>query len=246
MRIYEIKVRLPIQPIAMSNLGNPEKMSKFASDSIEIRVHNITAMRVLVIDNHDSFVYNIVGLLRNIRRRPDFYDLEWEVMLNDVVGLSDVAAYDAVILSPGPGIPSEAGAMMEILDMYAGVKPFFGVCLGFQAIAERFGARLDCLPSPRHGHLSRLCRIDPNDPVVGSLAETGAGVGRYHSWVVDPQSLPSCLVATSYDEDGNLMSLRHGDYPVAGTQFHPESFMSDCGERILSSFLEKYVIARVP
>lgn len=194
-------------------------------------------MLILVIDNHDSFVYNIVGLLRQVRDHGDFPDLEWDVRMNDDVDVQEVERYDAVILSPGPGVPSEAGMMMEIIDRYVRYKPFLGVCLGFQAIAEYFGAALRLLAVPRHGHMSGLCLIDHDDPLVGHLHSTAPMVGRYHSWIVAPESLPSCLVPTSYDEEGNIMSLRHRDLPVFGTQFHPESVISDCGESLLSAFL---------
>lgn len=194
-------------------------------------------MRVLVIDNHDSFVYNIVGLLRQIRDHGDFPDLEWQVRMNDDVDIDAVADYDAVLLSPGPGVPSEAGRMMEILDRYVRNKPFLGVCLGFQAIAECFGGRLRNMSAPRHGHMSRLSHLDQDDPLLGQFGDDAPAVGRYHSWVVVPESLPSCLVPTSFDEEGNIMSFRHQDLLVFGTQFHPESIISDCGVRLLSAFL---------
>lgn len=194
-------------------------------------------MRILVLDNHDSFVYNIIGLLRRIRDDGRFPGLSWEVRLNDRIHVEEVAPYDAVILSPGPGIPCEAGKMPEIIRRYAGSIPMFGICLGFQAIAECFGARLLRLPRPRHGHMSRLCRIDGGDAVMGRLAGVNPAVGRYHSWVVDAASLPPELVPTSYDEEGNLMSLRHREYKLFGTQFHPESVITSCGMELLKAFL---------
>lgn len=194
-------------------------------------------MRILIVDNQDSFVYNIVGLLRKLRKQEFFAGLEWDVEPNDRVDPAVAASYDAVILSPGPGLPCEAGRLCSVISECAGRVPLFGVCLGFQAIAEHFGGRLCRLPSPRHGHRSRLCRVDPRDPAVGFLAGGSTSVGRYHSWVVDPSSLPEDLVATSYDEEGHIMSLRHRRLPVFGTQFHPESVISDCGERIMGAFL---------
>lgn len=195
-------------------------------------------LRILIIDNYDSFVYNIIGLLGEIQSRGVVPDFEWRVVMNDAVDIKEAGEYDAIILSPGPGVPQEAGRMTEVLDKYVRCKPVFGVCLGFQGIAEYFGARLRQLPYPRHGHLSRLQDVDESDPLMGSLASGSAVVGRYHSWVVDEQTLPQELAATSFDEDGNLMSLRHRELPVFGTQFHPESIISDCGDRILEAFLK--------
>lgn len=194
-------------------------------------------MEILIIDNYDSFVYNIVGLMRDVAKRPGMESLAWRVVRNDVATDEDVESCDAIVLSPGPGLPSEAGRMMELLGRYAGKRPIFGVCLGFQAIACHFGATLRNLPMPRHGHRSELRAIDERDPIVGMLAAAAPVVGRYHSWVVDRGSLPECLVATSEDEDGNIMSLRHVELPIFGTQFHPESMISDCGLRIMENFL---------
>lgn len=196
-------------------------------------------MRILIIDNYDSFVHNIVGLLRELRDRRGFNGLEWERVYNDRVEMEAVGEYDALILSPGPGIPKEAGAMPELLHRHASRLPVLGVCLGFQAIAERFGAELRQLPIPRHGHPTRLCHMDPEDPLVGSLANhtPPPTVGRYHSWVVDSNTLPPELTATSFDEEGNIMSFRHRNLPVFGTQFHPESIITDCGGEILANFL---------
>lgn len=195
-------------------------------------------MRVLVIDNHDSFVHNIIGLLQELRSNDDrFSGLQWDIVLNDDAAPARALLYDALILSPGPGLPCEAGRLMETVKACAGRIPMLGICLGFQAIAENFGATLRRLPSPRHGHPSRLTRIDKEDPLAGSLADASPVVGRYHSWVVDTATLPSELAATSFDEEGNLMSLRHRELPVFGTQFHPESVITDCGRPLLAAFL---------
>lgn len=194
-------------------------------------------MRILVLDNYDSFVYNIIGLLRQINRDGFLPGLIWDVRLNDAVSIEEAGSYDAIILSPGPGIPCEAGKMPEIISQYADSIPMLGICLGFQAIAEHFGASLTRLSHPRHGHMSRLCRIDSNDPVIGILADKDTAVGRYHSWVADISSLPQDIVPTSYDEDGNLMSFRHRKYKLFGTQFHPESIITACGKELLVAFL---------
>lgn len=194
---------------------------------------------VLIIDNHDSFVYNVTGLLEKMRRLPDHDRLRWRVIGCDTVCPSDVTSSGAVILSPGPGLPSEAGRLMTAVACAAAHRvPTLGICLGYQAIAQHFGARLLNLPVPRHGHLSHLCRIDASDPVMGPLADTSPAVGRYHSWVVDAGTLPTGLVPTSFDEDGNIMSLRHAHLPLFGTQFHPESIITDCGEHIMAAFLD--------
>lgn len=194
--------------------------------------------KLLLVDNHDSFVYNIVGLLERVRTIHSDLHFTWDVILNDQISIGDVASYDALILSPGPGIPSEAGKLMEIISVYANKLPILGICLGFQAIAESFGAHLVHLPVTRHGHPSRLIGIDPADPLLGKLATTSPTVGRYHSWGIAPTSLPDTLIATSFDEEGNLMSIRHRDLPLFGTQFHPESIISDCGLHILASYLK--------
>lgn len=195
-------------------------------------------IRVLVIDNHDSFVYNITGLLERIKCGAGMDSLIWQVRGCDDTDPGEVCGFDAVILSPGPGLPSEAGRLSEIVARCAEERvPVFGICLGFQAIAEYMGARLVNMPEPRHGHLSRLYDIDAGDPVMGVLASGHPAVGRYHSWVVDPRSVPESLVPTSFDEEGNIMSLRHAALPMWGTQFHPESVITECGESIMQAFL---------
>lgn len=198
-------------------------------------------MRILIINNHDSFVFNIVELLREISRDRDFRNLQWDMEMNDEIDIPGALTYDALILSPGPGIPEEAGQLMELMEKCANHLPILGICLGFQAIGEYFGAKLHKLPTPKHGHRSILRNIDPHDAVMGSLADRKVAVGRYHSWVIDRDTLPAELIATSFDEEGNIMSLRHKTLPVFGTQFHPESIITDCGQQILSAFLHQYI-----
>ena len=196
-------------------------------------------MKILVIDNYDSFVYNIIGLLE--RCRCDYPGLEWDVVRSDVVSLCDAERYDAVILSPGPGIPSEAGRLMSLIRRCAASRPVLGICLGCQAIAEVFGCQLRRLGLPRHGHRTTLTDVDAADPVVGFCADGRSGVvGRYHSWVIDELSMGDDvpLIISSRDEDGNIMSIRHRTLPVYGLQFHPESIMTTCGDRMLHNFLE--------
>ena len=194
-------------------------------------------MKILLIDNYDSFVYNIVGLLQ--RCRQEFPDLEWKVVRNDAVSPDDADGFDAIMLSPGPGVPSEAGLLLSLIRQCASTRPMLGVCLGCQAIAEAFGCRLRRLDMPRHGHSSILRDVDPEDSVVGFCSEERGVVGRYHSWVIDETSLRKDipLIISSRDEDGNVMSIRHRFLPVFGLQFHPESIITDCGLRMIKNFL---------
>ncbi|MBD5175336.1 MAG: aminodeoxychorismate/anthranilate synthase component II [Bacteroidales bacterium] len=194
-------------------------------------------MKILLVDNHDSFVFNIVELLQQCR--AEFPDLEWNVVKNDCITADAAAAYDAVILSPGPGIPAEAGRMMEVIRACAACIPMLGICLGCQAIAEAFGGRLRQLEAPRHGHGAVLCVDDASDPIVGFLAGAGSRVGRYHSWVIDEASLADSvpLRVSARDDEGNIMSVSHKWLPVFGVQFHPESIITEHGLRMLANFL---------
>lgn len=194
-------------------------------------------MRLLIIDNHDSFVYNIIGLLRCFR--DSRLNLSWDVRKNDEIPLDSIDTYDALIISPGPGLPSEAGSLMTAIERSVYSRPILGICLGCQAIAEYFGGSLSHLGHPAHGHLSRLKAIDSADPLIGEIGgDDDIRVGRYHSWVVSKETLPSDLAVSSQDEDGNIMSLRHVSLPVFGLQFHPESIISSHGMEIIGRFLE--------
>ena len=194
-------------------------------------------MRILLVDNYDSFVFYIVGHLQRCRR--DFPRLDWHIVKNDRVDPESVGDYDAVILSPGPGVPAEAGNLLKLIEKSAGRVPVLGICLGCQAIAEVFGARLLQLETPRHGHCSRLLSVDAYDPIVGFLSGAESRVGRYHSWVIDEASLGGevPLRVTSRDEDGNIMSIRHESLPLFGLQFHPESIITAEGNRMIRNFL---------
>lgn len=191
-------------------------------------------MNILIIDNYDSFVYNIVGLLQRERAAGGWDKLEWDVVRNDAIPFDSLDRYDAIILSPGPGVPHEAGALMRLVVEAAHI-PMLGICLGHQAIAQHYGARLCQLAHPRHGHPSVLTDIDSSDPLIGRCG--GVTVGRYHSWTVDESSLPSCLRVTSRDEDGHIMSMRHESLPTFGVQFHPESIITTCGRELLHNFI---------
>lgn len=182
---------------------------------------------VLVIDNYDSFTYNLVHYLEELEARVT-------VKRNDQLALSEVTPFDKIVLSPGPGIPDEAGLLKDIIAAYAPEKSIFGVCLGQQAIAEVFGGRLINLDQVYHGIATDI-RITGEDQIFSGLPKE-ISVGRYHSWVVAPE-LPDVLEGTSYDHQGQLMSLRHKTYDVRAVQFHPESILTPSGKTILENWL---------
>ncbi|WP_430909344.1 anthranilate synthase component II [Maribacter sp. 2-571] len=184
--------------------------------------------QILVIDNYDSFTYNLVHYLEDL-------DCEVTVKRNDQLTLAEVAAYEKIVLSPGPGIPDEAGLLKEIIATYAPTKRIFGVCLGQQAIAEVFGGSLINLDEVYHG-IATPITITEEDILFNGLPKT-IEVGRYHSWVVDPE-LPTELIATSFDENGQVMSLRHAQYDVRAVQFHPESVLTPEGKKMLENWVK--------
>lgn len=180
--------------------------------------------KVLVVDNDDSFVYNIVEMLRHL--------CHVEVVNHRELMSYRVTDFDGVVLSPGAGLPSEYPQIMEFLSHYAGRCSILGVCLGHQAIAQHFGATLVQLSSPKHAHCSRLVKCE-----LG-LLESVTEVGRYHSWVVSMDEFPVELVVTSRDEEGHIMSLRHGVLPIYGVQFHPESIITTSGRTVFAKWLD--------
>ncbi len=184
-------------------------------------------MEVLMIDNYDSFTYNLVHYLEDL-------DCKVVVKRNDKLSLHEVDGFQKIVLSPGPGIPEEAGLLKEIISKYAPTKSIFGVCLGQQAIGEVFGGRLINLEEVYHG-VATTVEIVKDDPIFRGLPKT-IEVGRYHSWVVDTD-LPEALIATSFDTSGQLMSLRHKEYDVCGVQFHPESVLTPQGKKILENWI---------
>ncbi len=186
--------------------------------------------KILMIDNYDSFTYNLVHYLEDL-------DCEVTVKRNDRIGLEEVEAFPNIVLSPGPGIPDEAGLLKEIIRNFAPSKRILGVCLGQQAIGEVFGGRLFNLDEVHHGVATRITVLR-EDPLFKGLPKE-LEVGRYHSWVVDPQ-LPEALEATSVDGQGQIMSLRHKSYDVQGVQFHPESVLTPHGKQILKNWLEAH------
>jgi anthranilate synthase component 2 len=186
-------------------------------------------MTILLLDNYDSFTYNIAHIVREMGYRLD-------VIRNDKITLDDVARYDAVILSPGPGIPEEAGIMPALIKRYAPSKPILGVCLGEQAIGEAFGATLTNLSNVFHGVATptRICE----DDVLFAGIPRDIKVGRYHSWVVDVKHFPDDLLVTAVDGEGYIMALRHKHYNVRGVQFHPESVLTENGVMMLRNWLQ--------
>ncbi|MGS0526767.1 anthranilate synthase component II [Zobellia nedashkovskayae] len=184
--------------------------------------------KILVIDNYDSFTYNLVHYLEDL-------DCQVTVKRNDQLTLEEVDAFDKIVLSPGPGIPDEAGLLKEIIAKYAPTKSIFGVCLGQQAICEVFGGSLINLEDVYHGIATEIT-LTKDDANFEGLPKKLL-VGRYHSWVVDP-NLPESLEATSVDENGQIMSLRHKVYDVSAVQFHPESVLTPEGKKILANWLD--------
>ena len=189
--------------------------------------------RIVIIDNYDSFTYNLSHLLKEA-------GADVTVFRNDQFQLEELQQFDKIVLSPGPGIPSEAGLLLDVIRTYAPTKPMLGVCLGHQAIGEVFGARLLNLDDVVHG-VATPCRIVASDPIFDGLLNK-ITVGRYHSWVVSQEGFPSCLEITAVSDDGgsvpNIMALRHREYEVHGIQFHPESVLTPEGKIIIKNFLD--------
>lgn len=189
--------------------------------------------RIVIIDNYDSFTYNLSHLLKEV-------GADVTVLRNDQFRLEELQQFDKIVLSPGPGIPSEAGLLLDVIRAYAPTKPMLGVCLGHQAIGEVFGARLLNLDDVVHG-VATPCRIVASDPIFDGLLNK-ITVGRYHSWVVSQEEFPSCLEITAVSDDGgsvpNIMALRHREYEVHGIQFHPESVLTPEGKIIIKNFLD--------
>lgn len=187
-------------------------------------------MKTVIIDNYDSFTYNLVHLVRELGS-------EVTALRNDRFRLDELEAFDKIILSPGPGIPSEAGLLPEVIRAYSGRKPILGVCLGHQAIGESFGARLVNLSEVHHGVATPIRRI-ADDYIFEGVPEEFE-VGRYHSWVVSPEGFPDCLEITAISAEGEIMALRHKELDIRGVQFHPESVLTPQGAIIIENWLKK-------
>ncbi len=185
-------------------------------------------MHVLIIDNYDSFTYNLSHLVKEL-------GAEVTVLRNDQFEISDIAYFDKIILSPGPGIPSEAGLLLDVIRTYAGRTPILGVCLGHQAIGEAFGAQLTNLSEVFHG-VATTCHLIASDELFEGLP-ADITIGRYHSWVVSTDKFPDCLEVTAVSDEGQIMALRHRHLPVHGIQFHPECVLTPDGHAIIKNFL---------
>lgn len=186
-------------------------------------------MKVVLIDNYDSFTYNLHHLLKEL-------GVDVTVYRNDQFDLKDLESFDKIMLSPGPGIPSEAGLLLNVIQTYAGKKPILGICLGEQAIGEVFGGTLINLSDVFHG-VQTPAHLVGNDYIFNDLPKD-IFVGRYHSWVVDAASLPSCLEITATSDEGQVMALRHKEYDIRGIQFHPESVLTPDGKRMIQNWVE--------
>ena len=187
-------------------------------------------MKVVIIDNYDSFTYNLAHLVKEL-------GADVTVFRHDQFQLPELERFDKIILSPGPGIPSEAGLLMDVIRKYAGRKPMLGVCLGHQAIGEAFGAKLTNLSEVYHGVATPFTQFG-NDVIFDGL-DKRIGIGRYHSWVVDRSGFPDCLDVTAVSDDGCIMGLKHKNYDIHGIQFHPESVLTQDGKKMVRNWLEK-------
>lgn len=187
-------------------------------------------MKILVIDNYDSFTYNLVHAVKKISKLPV------DVYRNDEIALEEVEKYDKIILSPGPGIPEEAGLLLDIIKEYAPKKSMLGVCLGHQAIGEAFGGKLHNMNRVLHGIATPVKQTNNKSVLFKDLPET-FDVGRYHSWIIEDELLPDCFEVTSYDSEGLVMSMQHKQFDVHSVQFHPESVLTPLGEKIIENWL---------
>jgi len=185
-------------------------------------------MKIVMIDNYDSFTYNLVHLVKEL-------GADITVYRNDQFKLEDLEAFDKIMLSPGPGIPEEAGLLLPVIKTYAGKKPILGICLGEQAIGQVFGGTLVNLSDVFNG-VQTPCHLKGNDYIFESLDEN-IMVGRYHSWVVDAASLPECLEITAVSDEGQIMALKHKEYDIRGIQFHPESVLTPDGKTMISNWI---------
>lgn len=187
-------------------------------------------MKILVLDNYDSFTYNLVHMLRALGYTPD-------VIRNDKIDIDSVKSYDKILLSPGPGIPDEAGIMKVVIQHYAPTKSILGICLGHQGIAEVFGAKLFNIPKVLHGVTSQSQVVDATEYLFNDVSSNFQST-HYHSWAVVRESIPDSLHVTAVNEEGLVMGLRHRHYDVKGLQFHPESIMTPEGPKMIENWLK--------
>jgi anthranilate synthase component 2 len=187
-------------------------------------------MKILVLDNYDSFTYNLVHILRELGHTPD-------VFRNDKISVDDVGKYDKIMLSPGPGIPDEAGIMKAVVRTYGKAKSILGICLGHQGIGEVFGAALFNIPKVLHGVTSKVSILDKDEYLFDGVNNNFEAT-HYHSWAVKPEGFPSSLKVTATNKEGLIMGLRHVEYDVKGLQFHPESIMTIEGPKMISNWIK--------
>jgi anthranilate synthase component II len=190
--------------------------------------------RILVLDNYDSFIYNLVHYIKKLSE-----NVVVDVFRNDKISIEEAGNYDKILLSPGPGLPDEAGILKPLIKAYAGKKSMLGVCLGHQAIAEVFGGRLMQLERVFHGIATEINITDMNESLFKGIPEKVL-VGRYHSWLVDNNNLPDCFKITANDDAGNIMAISHKEFDIKGVQFHPESIMTEYGELMIKNWLNTY------
>ncbi len=189
--------------------------------------------KILVFDNYDSFTYNLVQYVQSIGNH------QVDVFLNDEIPLGEVDPYDGIILSPGPGLPSESGLLKPLIDRYKSAKRIFGVCLGQQAIAEVFGGTLLNMSTVYHGVATQVFFSQPKHYLFEGLPDA-IEAGRYHSWIVERDTLPQCLKIEALDNDGQIMALSHKEFDICSVQFHPESVLTPLGINIISNWLKMF------
>ena len=189
-------------------------------------------MKILVLDNYDSFTYNLVHMIAELGYRD-----QMDIYRNDKISLEEVAQYDKILLSPGPGLPKEAGILLDLIKKYAATKSIFGVCLGHQGIAEVFGASIYNMEEVLHGVATKIIVKEKTEPLFKDITDDFMAT-RYHSWSVAPDSMTAALEITAVDEKDEIMALRHKEYDVRGVQFHPESILTEHGKKMIKNWLE--------
>jgi anthranilate synthase component II len=188
-------------------------------------------MNILILDNYDSFTYNLVHMVEKITGNFP------SVFRNDEISIENVGNYDIIMLSPGPGIPDEAGILKEVIKTYAGKKPIFGVCLGLQAITEVFGGKIVNLEDIFHGVATEMTVTDTSAIIFNDVSEKFMAA-RYHSWAASDEDFPTDISITARDEDGGIQALEHKLYNISAVQFHPESILTDVGEQLVRNFID--------
>lgn len=188
-------------------------------------------MNILILDNYDSFTYNLVHMVEKITGNSP------AVFRNDEISLKEIEKYDLIILSPGPGIPDEAGILKDVISTYAGKKPLFGVCLGLQAIIEVFGGKIINMDDVFHGVATEM-NVIKEDAIIFKNVPNKFPAARYHSWIASNDHLPESIEITAIDEDGGIMAIHHKEFNISAVQFHPESILTDVGEQIVRNFIE--------